>query len=197
MRKAEEHRMGSVTRMEPRRERNTASSDDVEERVPRPPSPEPSGPVPLPRRTVDPRDRVAIIVDVESGALGHSVTVPGVPEQTGVLRRQLAALALLPEAQTDVLQGLVSELFTNAVRHTRSGLPGGKVAVTLHRLRGRVQVRVTDQGARGDGGTPHVRERDLDREGGFGLRLVAMQADRWGTLSEGGRTTVWFELDRG
>ncbi len=190
--------MGSVTRMEPRRERNTASNDDIEEVVPRPPCPTPSGRVPLQRRTVDPRDRVAILVEVESGELGHSITVPGVAEQTGVLRRQLSALALLPEAQTDVLQGLVTELFTNAVRHTRSGLPGGRVAVTLHRLRGRVQVRVTDQGPRGGGvRTPHVREQDLDREGGFGLRLVAMQADRWGTLSEGGRTTVWFELDRG
>ncbi|WP_436892042.1 ATP-binding protein [Nocardiopsis dassonvillei] len=184
--------------MEPRRERNTASSDDVEELVPRPPSPAPPGPVPLPRRTVDPRDRVAILVDVESGELGHSITVPGTPEQTGALRRQMAALALLPEAQNDVLQCLVSELFTNAVRHTRSGRPGGRVAVTLHRLRGRVQVRVTDEGVHGDcSGTPHVREQDLDREGGFGLRLVALQADRWGVLSEGGRTTVWFELDRG
>ncbi|MFL1426417.1 MULTISPECIES: ATP-binding protein [unclassified Nocardiopsis] len=184
--------------MEPRRERHTASSDDIEEVVPRPPCSLPPNKVPLPRRTVDPRDRVAILVDVESGELGHSITVPGVAEQTAVLRRQLSALALLPEAQTDILQGLVSELFTNAVRHTRSGLPGGRVAVTLHRLRGRVQVRVTDQGPRGDAAqTPHVREQDLDREGGFGLRLVALQADRWGTLSEGGRTTVWFELDRG
>lgn len=196
--------MGSVTRMEPRRERHTASSDDIEEVVPRPPCSLPSNKVPLPlpsalpRRTVDPRDRVAILVDVDSGELGHSITVPGVAEQTAALRRQLSALALLPAAQTDILQGLVSELFTNAVRHTRSGLPGGRVAVTLHRLRGRVQVRVTDQGPRDDAAqTPHVREQDLDREGGFGLRLVALQADRWGTLSEGGRTTVWFELDRG
>ncbi|MDT0331920.1 ATP-binding protein [Nocardiopsis lambiniae] len=189
--------MGSVTRMDPRRER-PETADDIGGVAPRPPCPEMSGPVPLPRRTIEARDRAAIIVDVGTGELGHSLTLPGTPEQTAVLRRYMAALALLPAPKSDVLQGLVSELFTNAVRHSRSGLPGGEVVATLHRLRGRVQVRVTDQGPYGDvPGTPHVREQDLEREGGFGMRLVAMQADRWGTLSEGGRTTVWFELDRG
>ncbi|SHK84620.1 Anti-sigma regulatory factor (Ser/Thr protein kinase) [Nocardiopsis flavescens] len=197
MRKAEEHRMGSVTRMEPRQEQNTASSDDVEELVPRPPSPEPPGPVPPSRRTPAPCGRAAIVLDVASGGLEHSLTVPGVPERTGEVRRRLAELALLPGERTDVLQGLVSELFTNAVRHTRSGLPGGTVVVALYRLRGCVRVRVTDQGARDGSGKPRVREQDLEREGGFGLRLVALQADRWGAVCEDGRTTVWFELDRG
>ena len=188
--------MGSVTCMEPPRERNTASGNDIEEAVLRPSRAAFSDGAPLRSRDVVPDDRTAVLVDIQSREPGHTITAPGTAGQTGVMRRRISSLAQLPRTQDDILQGLVSELFTNAVRHTRSGLPGGTVTVSLLRLWGRVQVRVTDQGPIDGGvGVPYVREQDLEREGGFGLRLVAVQADRWGTLVEDGRTTVWFELD--
>ncbi|OKI13758.1 serine/threonine protein kinase [Nocardiopsis sp. TSRI0078] len=128
---------------------------------------------------------------------GHSPTLAGVPEQAAVLRRRLASAASLPPRAAELVQELVSELFNNALTHSRSGCEGGEVAVTLHRLRGRVQVRVTDEGSRTSGAaTPHLRPLDTSAEGGRGLRLVAAQASRWGTLHEDDRTTVWFELDR-
>ncbi|WP_150240198.1 ATP-binding protein [Nocardiopsis quinghaiensis] len=151
----------------------------------------------LPRRTTDPRDRAAILVERAPGNPGHSLTLAGVPEQAAVLRRRLASAAALPPRSAELVQELASELFNNAVTHSRSGCKDGEVAVTLHRLRGRVQVRVTDQGPRAPGAaTPHLRPLDTSAESGRGLRLVAAQASRWGTLHEDGRTTVWFELDR-
>ncbi|GAA1447479.1 ATP-binding protein [Nocardiopsis tropica] len=158
---------------------------------------ESSAPPRLPRRTTDPRDRAAILVEPDPVGIGHSLTLAGVPETASILRRRLASLASLPPRSTELLQCLASELFNNAITHSLSGAEGGEVVVTLHRLRGRVQVRVTDQGPRTEGAaSPHVRPLAPDRVGGRGLRLVALQSDRWGTLHEDGRTTVWFELDR-
>jgi len=151
----------------------------------------------LPRRTTDPRDRAPIVVEPDPTSIGHSLTLDGVPETASVLRQRLASLASLPPQPTELLQCLASELFNNAITHSRSGAPGGAVVVTLHRLRGRVQVRITDQGPHTENApSPHVRPLDPNRVGGLGLRLVALQASRWGTLHENGRTTVWFELDR-
>lgn len=175
--------VGSVIRMGQRRD------NQVEASAPPPP--------PLPRRTTDPRDRAAIVVEHDPKNQGHSLTLAGVPETASVLRQRLASVAALPPQPTELLQSLVSELFNNSISHSRSGAEGGEVVVTVHRLRGRVQVRVTDQGPRTeDAPSPYVRPLDLDRVGGLGLRLVATQASRWGTLHEDGRTTVWFELDR-
>lgn len=151
----------------------------------------------LPRRVTDPCGRAPIVVDTECRAPGTAFTLEGKPEQAAVLRRRLASAASLPPRPTELIQELANELFGNAVRHTRSGLPGGEVTIALHRLPNRVQVRITDQGQHNNGGTtPHVRLWDPMREGGFGLRLVAVQANRWGTLHESGGTTVWFEIDR-
>ncbi|WP_227015220.1 MULTISPECIES: ATP-binding protein [Nocardiopsis] len=71
--------------------------------------------------------------------------------------------------------------------------------MSVFKLPGRYQVRVTDQGPReSEEGIsfPYLRASDPLSEGGFGLRLVANEASRWGTIHENGRTTVWFELDR-
>ncbi|MFD3685019.1 ATP-binding protein [Nocardiopsis sp. NPDC058631] len=153
-------------------------------------------PEPLPRRVTDPDDRAPVVLDHSCPAPAcHALAVAGRPEQASVLRRRIAAV--LSPATSDVAQYLVSELFNNAITHSRSGDEGGQVTVTLHRFPGRVQVKVIDQGPRGDGSsTPHMRPLDLEREGGRGLRLVHAQAARWGTFHDRDRTTVWFELDR-
>ncbi|MEE2039063.1 ATP-binding protein [Nocardiopsis sp. CT-R113] len=151
----------------------------------------------LPRRTTNRRDRAAILVEPDPKSIGHSLTIAGVPETASILRQRLASLSALPPQPTELLQSLVSELFNNSITHSRSGEEGGEVVVTLHRLPGRVQVRITDQGPRTDSApSPYVRAPDPHRVGGLGLRMVSQQASRWGTLHENGRTTVWFELDR-
>ncbi|PSK93713.1 histidine kinase-like protein [Murinocardiopsis flavida] len=152
----------------------------------------------MPRRTIDLGDRAPVVLDTSAQRVGVSVTVDGAACQAAVLRRHLRTVAALPGRAMDTLERLASELFNNTLVHTRSGQPGGEVVITVARLEGRVQVKVTDGGRRPGTAvsTPHVRPVDPDRAGGWGLFLVDAEASRWGTLHEGGRTTVWFELDR-
>ena len=91
----------------------------------------------------------------------------------------------LDRAEDAVL--LVSELVTNAVKY------GGEGPVELHLERddGQLRIAVRDRG--GTGPLPVMRDADDEAEGGHGLRLVDVLADRWGV--EHGSTIVWFEFD--
>ena len=82
---------------------------------------------------------------------------------------------------------LVSELVTNAVKY------GGEGPVELHleRTDGQLRISVRDRG--GTGPLPAMRDAGDGAEGGHGLRLVDVLADRWGV--EHGSTIVWFEFD--
>jgi anti-sigma regulatory factor (Ser/Thr protein kinase) len=83
----------------------------------------------------------------------------------------------------------VSELVTNAVLYTRSGRPGGVVAVTVDTGGGTATITVTDAGARG---RPAIAARPLDAgEGGLGLRIVAQLSEAWSTYRAGGRVCTW------
>lgn len=157
-----------------------------------------AGRYPLPRRGVDPRDRAPLVLDQRWSSLGAALIIAGRPDQAALLRRRVSALSALPPLAREAAQELAGEVFNNAITHTRSGLAGGEVIVSVHRLPGRVQVKITDQGPIGEDTvtTPCVRPPDPLRVGGLGMRLVAAQASRWGTLHEDGRTTVWFEIDR-
>jgi anti-sigma regulatory factor (Ser/Thr protein kinase) len=89
----------------------------------------------------------------------------------------------------DTLTLLVSELVSNAVLHSDAPPASG---IRLHARvleRGTIRVEVTDCGS-GFTAPP----RDPSRvTGGYGLFLVAQEANRWGVDREGG-TRVWFEL---
>ncbi len=89
---------------------------------------------------------------------------------------------------------LVSEVFSNSVRHGGSGTAGETVTVAVRAGDGIVRVEVTD---RAGPGKPELRPADRDAEGGRGLQLVAALAMRWGTRRRGGRMVVWFELRHG
>ncbi len=86
---------------------------------------------------------------------------------------------------------LASELATNAIQHTASGL-GGKFTVTVYRTHTWVRVEVTDDGS---DTTPHPRPHGGAGESGLGLTLVELVAPRWGC--DGGTLgcVVWFELE--
>jgi anti-sigma regulatory factor (Ser/Thr protein kinase) len=90
----------------------------------------------------------------------------------------------------DTLTLLVSELVSNAVLHSDAP-PASEILLCARVLeRGTVRVEVMD---RGSGFT--AAPRDPSRvTGGYGLFLVAQQANRWGVDREGG-TRVWFELE--
>jgi anti-sigma regulatory factor (Ser/Thr protein kinase) len=78
---------------------------------------------------------------------------------------------------------LVSELVTNSVRHA-----DGEIELVVERHDGSLRVEVVDQGPGIDG-----LEQPPQREGGWGLQIVATVADRWGVEGDG-HTRVWFEL---
>ncbi|MFI1190722.1 ATP-binding protein [Streptomyces californicus] len=89
----------------------------------------------------------------------------------------------------------VTELVTNAHRHTRTPLIHVDAAVN----RRRVTITVTDEGGPLAGALGALRASP-EEEHGRGLALVANLALAWGTANAGpqhpGRKAVWFTLGR-
>lgn len=110
-------------------------------------------------------------------------------------QRVVAVLGEWGAAQTvrDDAELVVSELFTNAVRHTDSE----KVNCELTLRGARLRVEVTDQGH--GAGTPKEQPRSTERESGRGLLLVGALSEDWGVRpDETGRgRVVWADLPYG
>jgi anti-sigma regulatory factor (Ser/Thr protein kinase) len=117
--------------------------------------------------------------------------VAAVPD-AGVAARAAVVTALTDRVAERVLADallLVSELVSNSVRH--AGLSADQsVRVVAGIINGVLRLEVEDPGTTG---TVAARVPDLQRGGGFGLRLVEALADSWGTSREG-HTRVWAEL---
>ncbi|HZR48426.1 MAG TPA: ATP-binding protein [Streptosporangiaceae bacterium] len=114
---------------------------------------------------------------------------PGVAAQVRRARRDVASvLDGCPAA--DVVELCACEVITNAVLHSRSGLPGGHFTVDVTIVAsGRVEVRVTDDG----GPWRAVTRRDDDGDAcGRGLGIVAALTTSMGISTEVGARTVWF-----
>ena len=125
-------------------------------------------------------------------AARESVTIAGRPERVAVARAFAAAVLgrQHPASETAVL--LLSEMVTNSVRHSASGLPGRTVTVTVLSYGEVTRVQVTD---RSDATVPALRTGVSGTEdGGRGLYLVDSLAARWGFDPDGDHTTTWFEL---
>jgi anti-sigma regulatory factor (Ser/Thr protein kinase) len=107
---------------------------------------------------------------------------PGCPESVSAARSWVAGFFAAPAAPDAAL--MTSELVTNAIVHSASGLPGGSVTVTVATGEETVRVDVIDQGAM-PAGVPHGL--------GKGLAIVAQLADVFG--ADG--TDHWFALRAG
>jgi anti-sigma regulatory factor (Ser/Thr protein kinase) len=96
--------------------------------------------------------------------------------------RSLARRLAADEDQAEAAALCVSELVTNALLHSRSGLPGGRVTVSMSlcRRQGGLRISVYDDGprtvrpARSEPTTPGPAES------GRGLAIVAAVAADWG-----------------
>lgn len=99
-------------------------------------------------------------------------------------------LGQLPPGLCQTAALLVSELATNAVRH--AGGPDFVVEVRQFPDEGRLWVGITDA----DAALPVLRTPDVTAEGGRGVQLVSILADRWGAgrRRDTPEKTVWFEL---
>ncbi|MFF5249622.1 ATP-binding protein [Streptosporangium sp. NPDC000095] len=96
--------------------------------------------------------------------------------------------------QTDDALLLVSELFTNAVRHSDSGRhPDGRVSVAVANHDGTLHIDVIDAGSTGQ--TPRIcLDVAPDNGGGRGLWLVQELSTSWGWYETPTGRVVWFQL---
>ncbi len=110
---------------------------------------------------------------------------PGLPEAVSAARSWVAGFFPVPAAAADAAL-MTSELVTNAILYSASGLPGGPVTVSIGTAGGSLRVDVIDQGE-----MPPCMP--TPRGLGQGLVLVAALADASGA---DGRDR-WFELRAG
>ncbi|MGQ5638955.1 MULTISPECIES: ATP-binding protein [unclassified Streptomyces] len=85
----------------------------------------------------------------------------------------------------DTTELLVSELVTNALRHTR-----GPLRLNLQVRDARLRCEVEDTESAG----PIRQIVDADAEGGRGTELLDLLAEAWGSSLTGTGKTTWFEL---
>ncbi len=83
----------------------------------------------------------------------------------------------------------MSELVTNAVRHTQANTP--VMALRLEVEGGWLRIGVHDRNL----GEPEPRTPADDDESGFGLVLVDALADKWGVRPSATGKAVWAEFN--
>jgi anti-sigma regulatory factor (Ser/Thr protein kinase) len=121
-----------------------------------------------------------------------SLTIPGHPEEVAAARAFVTRTLVSHRTgmDTDAAALLTSEIVTNAIQHTKSGVDGGTVTIVIIGVARGVLVEVIDDGS---SGTPVVKG-DLYAAEGHGLFLVQHLAAQWGYLRDTTGTTVWFLL---
>jgi len=114
------------------------------------------------------------------------------PEAARNARASLGPVAeVLEPSCFEVVQLLVSELVSNAVRHADLSADE-QITLRVGIAAGFVRVEVHDPGR---GFALQKRTSASPQGSGWGLFLVERLADQWGVHTDGG-TTVWFEIDR-
>jgi anti-sigma regulatory factor (Ser/Thr protein kinase) len=144
-----------------------------------------------PRRGPGPERHRGTAAGTRATVLG-SLTIPGRPEQVAKARAFVARTLSSHQigADADAATLLTSEIVTNAVQHTKSGVDDGTVTIVVIRVPHGVLVEVIDDGS---AGAPVVKG-DLYAADGHGLFLVQHLASQWGYLRDPAGTTVWFHL---
>lgn len=125
-------------------------------------------------------------------SLWWSREFPGCAEEVGRVRHWIKALLPRHDPERDPLDDLAlvaSELATNAVTHTRSGLRGASFSVQLAWSGEWARVVVGDSGS---DSTPEVLEGS--DEGGRGLLAVKALSAEWGTCGGANGRWVWADV---
>jgi anti-sigma regulatory factor (Ser/Thr protein kinase) len=128
--------------------------------------------------------------DVVLGA----ITLPGVERSVANARRFVRDILGGRHPALDDISLGVSELATNAIKHTPSG-NGGKITVRLAAAGSSIRAEVTN-----DGRTTPAKpgpESDAEAEEGRGILIVEALADAWGVTEHADSTTVWASFRTG
>ena len=104
------------------------------------------------------------------------------------LAREIAA-PFISEPQAAMLDMAVTEVVSNAVRHSGSE---DEIVLAVTPKEDFLCVRVTDTGG---GLVPRPGAMTTEPGAGYGLFLVEQMTRRWGMTREDGRTRIWFELN--
>jgi anti-sigma regulatory factor (Ser/Thr protein kinase) len=119
----------------------------------------------------------------------HAVSLPVDARSVAAARRLLrTALDGNQSAAIEDAVLMISELVTNAVRHTRHVL---LVLVTIHHHT--LRVGVSDDNPT----MPVAPGPEHNATSGRGLGMVEALADRWGITPTADGKTVWFEINVG
>jgi anti-sigma regulatory factor (Ser/Thr protein kinase) len=121
--------------------------------------------------------------------------LPGTPQAASTARQLALQLLGAHHPATDTVMLLISELVTNAIVHTRSGVPGGTLTLALCPGAAGVLIQVCDAGGPSE---PCLSAIPADgAENGYGLLLVDALADSWGTLTSPEGRVTWCRVGGG
>ena len=105
--------------------------------------------------------------------------------------RRFTTMILSGWPEVDDAELIISELATNAIRHSESGRFGGRFTVSIRVRDKRLWLGVLDEGGPH---SPHPLPAS-DEEGGRGLALVAGLATNWGVTGDETGRIVWAVVD--
>ena len=120
---------------------------------------------------------------------------PGEAAAVGQAREFVRGVLGTAWPRLDDLLLMVSEVASNAVRHTASGDDGGWFDLTVSAAGLAVRIAIADGGGSSEpqipdgGGEPDVLT------GGRGLRIVDALACKWGHTGDELGRVVWFEME--
>ncbi|MER7500892.1 ATP-binding protein [Nonomuraea pusilla] len=105
--------------------------------------------------------------------------------------RRFVTTLLQGSPSVDEAELIVSELATNAIRHSASGRFGGRFLVTVQAHPDRLWLGVLDEGGPS---SPQIFCPSSEAEGGRGLLAVSTLALDWGVWGDDTGRTVWAVL---
>ena len=126
---------------------------------------------------------------------------PGIPHVMPLARLFLDTCAAdYPDDYRYLFTLLGSELAGNAVKHSRSSLPGGSYDLQVRRTTDGLHLTCRDRGSFGSAGfgqlSPDPHGLDPDAEAGRGLAMVEACSTTWGDNGLSEARNVWFFLAR-
>lgn len=120
------------------------------------------------------------------------VDVPGVTDAVPLLRRWVRLLLADDGKLTEAFELIVSEYGTNALWHSASGGPGGRIGAELCISRRQTRLTVLD-----DGPVPARTDEEVDpAEHGRGLILADAYADETGQYDCADGHAAWALINR-